>query len=295
MIIVLVSSLIAVLLFFGTKTICTAQANKEYSSVGHRAISKMSKWQRKRNSGWAVPPLKQLLSIASRLIYIDESTASRLKKMLSKAGLPITPREYTARKVLIIAFGICLVVLSFFLKFYLGFLLALLVTVFALMKQRDILSAKLRKKELVILQEMPRFVRTICRSLQSDRDLYNVVSAYRKVAGPALGCELDILMAEMKSGNTQSALIHFENRLGTPEAFRLCGALRDMSTGVDQTATLRYMADDMARQAKENIRKELSLRPGKMRRTYYPAIGICIAMILYVLVVYVINNFNNIF
>lgn len=67
-----------------------------------------------------------------------------------------------------------------------------------------------------------------------------------------------------------------------------------MSLGIDQTATLSYMADDMARQARENIRKELSLRPGKMRRTYYPAIGVCIAMILYVLVVYVINNLNSI-
>ncbi len=106
---------------------------------------------------------------------------------------------------------------------------------------------------------------------------------------------MDILLAELESGNTQSALIHFENRLGTPEAFRLCAALRDMSTGVDQTATLGYMADDMARQAKENIRKELSLRPGKMRRTYYPAIGVCIAMVLYVLVVYVVQNLNNLF
>jgi hypothetical protein len=54
------------------------------------------------------------------------------------------------------------------------------------------------------------------------------------------------------------------------------------------------MADDMAQQARENIKRELSLRPGKMRRTYYPAIGVCVAMILYVLVVYVIYNLNNI-
>ena len=163
------------------------------------------------------------------------------------------------------------------------------------MKQRDHLSIKVSKNERAISQELPRFVRTICRSLQTDRDLYNVISAYRKVAGPALSGELDILMAEMKSGNVQTALVHFEKRIGTPEAFRLCAALRDMSMGVDQTATLNYMANDMARQAKEYIRKELSLRPGKMRRTYYPAIAVCIAMIMYVLVAYVINNFNNLF
>jgi len=285
--------LIALLLSIGLKTLYSV--GRGHSYAGHRTLSKMSRWQHKSVNVWEIPPLKQMLSLIACVVYLDETTASELSKTLSKAGLKITPQQYTARKYLIAAFGICLTVLCFFLRFYFGIVIALLITVYALMKQRDTLNAKAGKMELAVSQEMPRFVRTICRSLQSDRDLYNVITAYRKVAGAELGGDLDILLAEMKSGNVQSALIHFENLLGTPEAFRLCGALRDMSMGVDQTATLNYMADDMTRQAKENIRKELSLRPGKMRRTYYPAIAVCIAMIMYVLVVYVINNFNSLF
>ena len=294
MAIVLTLFLIALLLFCGLTTVCSAQATKEYSFTGHRTLSRMSKWERKRIDAWAVFPLKQLLAVIARLIYVDEATTIRLRKTFSKAALKLTPQEYTARKVLISVFGICLMALCFFSRFYLGVVVALLLTVYTLMRQRDTLSAKIRKKDFLIAQEMPRFVRTICRSLQSDRDLCNVISAYRKVAGQELGSELDILLAEMKSGNVQTALIHFEDRLETPEAFRLCSALRDMSLGVDQTATLSYMADDMARAAKENIRKELSLRPGKMRRTYYPAIAVCIIMVLYVLVIYVISNLNSI-
>ena len=294
MTIVLTLFLVALLLFCGLITVCSAQITKEYSFSGHRTLSKISKWERKRIDAWAVFPLKQLQSITARLVYVDEATEAGLRKTLSKAKLTITPQEYTARKVLIIAFGLSLTALCFFTRFYFGIVIVLLVIVYAMMKQRDALSAKARKKEFFISQEMPRFVRTICRSLQNDRDLYNVISSYRKVAGVELGEELDILLAEMKSGNVQTALIHFEDRIGSPEAFRLCSALRDMSLGVDQTATLSYMADDMARQAKENIRKELSRRPSKMHRTYYPAIAVCIAMILYVLVVYVINNLNSI-
>lgn len=283
---------IALLLFLGLKTVCTAYAGN--SSAGRWALSKMSKWERKRIDAWTVFPLKQLLAVTTRLIYVDEATAIRLRKTFSRAELKMTPQEYTARKVLLVIFGICLMALCFFSRFYFGIVVILLLMVYTMMKQRDVLTEKVRKKDFLIAQEMPRFVRTICRSLQSDRDLYNVISAYHKVAGPELGNELDILLAEMKSGNVQTALIHFEDRLGTPEAFRLCSALRDMSLGVDQTATLAYMADDMARAAKENIRKELSLRPGKMRRTYYPAIAVCIVMILYVLVMYVIHNLNSI-
>lgn len=287
--------LIAVLLFLGMKTICTAWAAKSYSYMGHRALTKMSNWRNRKLDAWAAFPLKQLLAFTAHIVYVDERQAQRLSRSLSKASLTLTPREFMARKYLIIASGVCLMALCYSLSFYVGIVMGLLISVFALMRQRDMLNAKIKKKERTILDEMPRFVRSICRSLQSDRDLYNVISAYRKVAGPELGGELEVLLAEMNSGNVQNALVHFEERIGTSEASRLCGALRDMSMGIDQTVTLNYIADDMARQAKENIRKELSLRPGKMRRTYYPAIAICIAMVMYVLVVYVINNLNNLY
>ena len=283
---------IALLLFLGLKSVCAAYAGG--TSAGRRTLSKLSRWEQKQSDAWAAFPLKQLLALTARLVYLDEAMAAKLHKTLTKAELNITPQEYTARKVLTGAFGICLTALCLLSRFYFGIVVALLLTVYLLMRQRDALNAKVRKKDFQIAQEMPRFVRTICRSLQSNRDLESVIGAYRKVAGPELGGELDILLAEMKSGNVQTALLHFEDRLGSPEAFRLCSALRDMSLGVDQTATLSYMADDMARQARENVKKELSLRPGKMRRTYYPAIGVCIAMILYVLVVYVIHNLNSI-
>ena len=284
--------LIAALLFLGMKTVCAAADGTTFA--GRMTLKKIAKWQKEPLDPWAVFPLKQLLAAVSRLVYVDENAGMKLGRDLEKAGLPITPKVYTARKYLTVFAGIGLTAVCLILRFYFGMFLILLAMVFALMKQRDALNEKIRKKELAISQEMPRFVRTLCRSLQSDRDLVSVIGSYRKIAGPELGGELDILLAEMQSGNVQSALVHFENRIGSPEAFRLCGALRDMSMGIDQTAALSYMADDMARSAKENIKRELSLRPGKMRRTYYPAIGVCIAMILYVLVVYVIHNLNNI-
>ena len=292
MMIGLILLLIAVLLFFGLKTVCTAADGITFAGRG--TLKKIARWQKDQLDPWAIFPLKQLLNIASRLVYVDETAGIKLGRDLEKAGLSITPKVYTARKYLTAFMGIGLSAVCFILQFYFGVFVFLLVMVFALMKQRDALNEKIRKKELAISQEMPRFVRTLCRSLQSDRDLVSVIGSYRKIARPELGGELDILLAEMQSGNVQSSLVHFENRIGLPEAFRLCAALRDMSMGIDQTATLSYMADDMACSAKENIKRELSLRPGKMRRTYYPAIGVCVAMILYVLVVYVIHNLNNI-
>lgn len=253
----------------------------------------MSGWQKQKRDFWSAFPLNKLLDWGARIAFVDEATEVSLGKQLSRAGLSDTPRQFTAKKYLIIALGALLMGLCIAARLYLGIVPCLLVTSYLILKQREALTEKIKQKDLLIAREMPRFVRTICRNLQSNRDLCAVISTYRKVAGRELGAELDILLVEMQAGNMQNALSHFETRVGTPEVFRLCGALRDMSMGIDQTATLSYLADSMASQAKENSRKELSLRPGKMRRTYYPAIGMCIAMIMYVLVVYVINNLNN--
>ena len=282
------------LIFVGLRILISAIANKQYSYVGHRKLAKMKRWSKTETDLWSLFPMAQLLRIASRLAYVDEAAAVTLQKQLTKAGLSDTPREYTGKKYILILLGTALSVLCVLAKFYMGIILAVLLTVFLLLKLRDTIADKIKAKDLEISSEMPRFVRTICRSLQTDRDLVRVIASYRKVSGTVMGAELDILLAEMQSGNLQNALSHFENRIGTADAFRLCSALRDMAMGIDQTATLSYLADSMAVQAKENIRKELSLRPSKMRATYYPAIGVCVAMIMYVLIVYVINSLNSI-
>jgi hypothetical protein len=94
---------------------------------------------------WAVFPLKQLLAAASRIVYVDETAGVKLGKDLEKAGLPITPQEYTARKYLIAAAGISLMAVCFIFRFYFGVFIILLATIFALMKQRDALTAKVRR------------------------------------------------------------------------------------------------------------------------------------------------------
>jgi len=117
MAIVLTLFLIALLLLFGLRTICLARTTKEYSCTGHRTLSRMSKWERRRMDAWEVFPLKQFQSITARLVYLDEATATKLRKTLSKAMLTVTPQEYTARKVLIVVFGLGLTALCFFASF----------------------------------------------------------------------------------------------------------------------------------------------------------------------------------
>ena len=287
--------LIATLLGCGAWLILSAKLFHDKSFYGHKTLSQLNKWHQEGRDIWDYPILKKLVSFLSRYVFLDMASAEMLSKKLSRAGLAITPKQFTARKYVVIALSGLSILICALLKFWLGILLIVLFAVLLLMKQSETLSSKLKKKDEAIALEMPRFIRTICRNLRSNRDIYAALQSYRKVAGPVLGAELDILLAHMRAGGVSTALQQFQSRLGTEEAFRLCSILMEIDRGIDQTATLDYLADDMARQAKLKVQKTLSSRPAKMRRTYLPAVGICVVMILYVLIVFVQNQLNNLF
>jgi Flp pilus assembly protein TadB len=280
--------------FIGLRMITESVVTGNAFSTGRRNLERQAKWQRQRADIWTLFPIKQIHRLIVKIVYIDSEAAERLESELSRAQLSITPRDYVARRWVILLFGGILALLCYAMRFYFGILLAGLLCVFCLMREREAVQSKIKKREQAIAREMPRFVHTIARTLQGNRDIENAVEMYRRVSGPEMSSELDILLTEMRTGNVQVAILHFGKRLGTTDAFRLCSILQDLSTGVDQTAALQYLAGDLSRQAKESIRKELLLRPAKMRRTYYPAVLICVIMILYVLVMYVIQSLNSI-
>lgn len=282
---------IAVVLGFGLWMILSAVLFRGRSFSVHRS----RKWENREKDIWISPILCRLTAWMSRFVFLEESAKDKLGRQLERAGLNLSPEEFTARKYVIAAFAAVGIGLCAVLKFWLGVLLFGLLAMLLLMKQKEQLTSKLKAKDDAIAMEMPRFVKTICRTLRSNRDIYAAMASYRRVAGEEIGAELDILLAHMRTGGVTAALQQFQKRIGTEEASRLCSTLHEIDRGIDQSATLDYLADDMARQAKYRIEKTLSLRPAKMRRTYLPAVGMCVVLIIYVLVVFVTVQLNTLF
>ena len=287
--------ILSALLAVGLKLLANACIFGDRSYEGSKYLKEIRKWNGEKTTIWDNPTIKELCEKISKLVYLNSITEEQLETKLKRAGYNITPKTFTARKYLIVAAGVVGVLLCVLIKFWLGIVLVLLLVVFGIMRQREMLTSKLKERDDVISAEMPRFVRTICRNLRGSRDIPAALESYRKVAGPVLGAELDILLTHIRSGSVPAALGQFEIRLGTEAAFRLCSALREIDRGIDQSGTLEYLADDMARQQKLNIQRELSLRPGKIRGTYLPAVVVCVVMIIYVLAQFVMDQLNTLF
>ena len=286
---------IALLLGLGLWWIASAQFLHDRTLAGRRGLKRMHKWQRQKRDMWTSEPMAKLTDLACRFVFLDPASRESLERQLSRAGIPATPEQFTARKIVILGIGLVPVLFCVLLRFWLGLIFAALFILLLLMRQREQITSRLQKKDGEITAEMPQFVRSICQNLRTNRDIYAALQAYRKVAGKALGEELDILLTHLRTGGVVQALQLFQSRIGSDAAFRLCSTLIEIDRGIDQTATLEYLADDMARAAKLQLQKQLSTRPGQMRRTYLPAVGICVALIIYVLVVFTMAQVNTLF
>lgn len=287
--------LCAVLLAYGLWLVCAVFLYRDRFSVGKKSLRQIAKWEREKRQFWDSAMARKSTGFFGRFVFMDKPTREVLERQLYRAGMDITPEQFTARKYLIIALGTVCILACVLFKFWFGVILCALITGYGMMRQREMLTGRIKARDEMLAAEMPRFVRTICRNLHSNRDIYAALDSYRKVAGPLLGAELDILLTQMRTGNIPVALQQFQKRIGTESAFRLCSTLQEIDRGIDQTSTLEYLADDMARQAKLNLQKTLSTRPAQMRRTYLPAVGVCVAMIMYVLIVFVTQQLNNLF
>ena len=286
-------SLIAVLLIVGCVMILFGFLFHDKTFLGRKKLILQNKWAHGKQDMWDIAFLKTLISHVSQYVFLDKHTENTLTNDLYRANLNITAKEFTARKYIIIGFAVALSLFSALFHFWFGIIAVVLLTVFLLMNEKETLASRIKERDEAIALEMPRFVRTICRNLRSTRDIFAILESYNKVAGPYLGKELTSLLVHMQTGSTDAALQQFQTRIGTEEAFRLCSTLIEIDRGIDQLSTLEYLADDMAHQAKLNIQKILATRPGQMRFTYVPAVLVCIAMIFYMLIVFVSDLLAN--
>jgi len=236
-----------------------------------------------------------LVSKIAGKIKIDKEETIQMSRKLSKAMPDISYGEYIARQYFRLIFA------AFFFAVFKALNLDVLAFMFLLVfildyfGQKERLDKLTKEKDEAISAEMPGFVRSICRALQGNRDVYAVIESYRKAAGKELGGELDILLASMKSGSVEGALWEFKNRIGTDDAARLCSILAECEKGIDQSAALEYLARDMSVRQRLDKEKALDERPGKLKKTYIPAVGIAVMTVMYVLILFVMGQVNNLY
>lgn len=207
-----------------------------------------------------------LTKLTSKFIYLDSYRNKKLSKDLERAGINLTPEEYYAKAYVTSA----LTFLSSFLFIPLGLPIitmgVMLLGIILYFKERQTVSEKLKRINGRILEELPRFIRTYSNSLKSSKDILRFMEKYRKVAGKEFKYDLDILITELKTGNTEEALQRFDDRVNIPQLSTFISGVIGTSKGINQETFFYLMEQDMKILARENIKREIAKRPGKIKK-----------------------------
>lgn len=235
----------------------------------------------------ALLPVARFLS---KRFPMSEYKAKRMESDFSRLGLTQSPPEYVgtamAKSMLLALTGLLFIPLGAPWLAFVTALAALIAYFQAIQSIRKRAEALNREIEA----ELPRLVETLNCALQDSRDLLAFFEKYRRVAGKALGTELDRLLADMKTGNQEAALRRTDAQLGLPSFSALCSILCGVHQGVDQHVSLLVLEQDLRTKEREALRRTMEKKPGRIKTASFILTVLMILMFMVPLVLMIIEN-----
>lgn len=258
-----------------------------------RAVIQAGRIDRKRTKNLDALIL-ELSSRLSRFIPMDKYKRRRTEATLKSAGIKLTPETFTARaavKAAMVLLGIIPAMLIF--PILAPVIVFLAITVF--FKEIKSADEALKKKRDEIEYELPRFVSTISQALKSSRDVLSILEKYRQSAGPEMRSELDITIADMQSGNLETALVRFESRMGSSMLSDVVRGLVGVLRGDNGVAFFELLAHDFKQLEIQRLKLIAMKRPGKIRKYSFYLLACFMLMYLGILFVEIMNAFQGLF
>lgn len=238
-----------------------------------------------------------LLEYATKLskhIKLDEYKKSKLEMTLKSAQIKISPETYVADVYIKTGIFVFISVLSYLISSLLS-ILFLSIALIVYFKEYGRAEEILKKKRGKIEYELPRFAMVIEQELETDRDVLRILETYQSYSDSNLGSELEITIADMRSGSYEEALRRFETRVGSPLLSELLRGLTGVLNGNDETLYFKILANKLSELQHQRIRGILLKRPKKIRKYSAIMLGSMMLMYAYVFGYVIMNGVSNMF
>ena len=258
-----------------------------------KAVTHLSKRQKKKTSGielW----LKDFAVWISKRIHLNEFKRLQLLSDLQTANMNITPELHIANAV--VKATPCLVLIPFALIIFP--LITPLIVILAItmyMKESRGIQEKIKARRDAIEYELPRLVFTIDNTLSHSRDVLAILDDYRENAGTELKYELDITVADMRSGNYESALTRLEARVGSSMLSDVVRGLISLLRGDETAMYWSALSIKFADYQRQMLKAKAQKVPGKIKRLSMILLFCFMSLYLVVIIVEVIQSLGVLF
>jgi len=230
----------------------------------------------------------------SQYTRFSDYTKRKMKATLKSADISLSPEVFTARAIvkagLILALIIpCLLILPILAPI----IIFLAIAVF--FKEYKAADELVKKKREAIEVELPRFVNTLTQELKASRDILSIFETYQKHAGEALGTELEITVADMKSGSQETALTRFEARIGSSQLSDAVRGLIAVMRGDNGVVYFQMLSHDLKQLEIQKLKMIAMKRPGKIKKYSFYMLACFIIMYLAIIGYEIFQAFGNLF
>lgn len=151
--------------------------------------------------------------IASKL-RLNEYKRLQLKADLESADMTLSPEQYVGNAI-VKSVLVAVLAIPFLFFAPLISLVMIIIAIAVYVGEYRKVGKIIREKRRKIEYELPRLVSGIDKTLIHSRDVLGILDSHREHAGEELRRELEITVADMRSGNYEVALTRLESRVGS--------------------------------------------------------------------------------
>lgn len=217
-----------------------------------------------------------------KLIKMDENRQSAMQRKLYSAEIHYTPEFYTAKAI---SSGVLVALLAIPMYFIIPLvsILCIVLGISVYFRYFEKLNSIIREKSEKINSELVQFANTIKQQLVNSRDVMRILQSYRSVCGDEFLHELDITIADMRTGNYETALRNLEARIPSVGLSEIIHGLLAVMRGDDQQSYFEMLAHDLAVEDKERLKRVALKRPDKLKPAIILLVVSFLMMYIYVI------------
>lgn len=253
----------------------------------------VNKRDRKKTRNYEVITL-EIAQKLSRFIYMNEYKKAQLEKDLGAGGIALTPRVYKA-KALVKAGFILLGIIPALAVFPIISIGLLMLSIAVYFKEMDIVNQKIKEKREEIEYELPRFANTLMQEFKASRDVLSILESYKNNAGAKFKRELEITIADMKSGSYESALIRLKARVGSTKLAEIIRGLIGVIRGDNGVVHFQILAHDLKMLEVQRLKTVAMKRPGKLKKYSFMLVACFVLTIAVIMAIEIMTAMGNLY
>ncbi|MDU4843961.1 MAG: hypothetical protein E6X49_22865 [Leclercia adecarboxylata] len=260
-----------------------------------KTILNANKRMKKKTSKSIEVIFLDLATKLSKYIKLTDYKKDKLEMTLKSAQIKVSPETYIADVYIKTGIALLVSAITFLINPFISilfFLLAILIYIKEYNKAEYILT----KRKTHIESELPKLTMNISQELKLSRDVLKMLENYQKNSHDTpLSQELEITIADMRSGSYEQALKRFETRMCSSNLSEVIRGLIGVLNGNDEVLYFRMLAKNLNELQFQRLKGIAMKRPSKVKK--YSAMMLTCMLLMYgvILGYEIVNGLSNMF